>query len=70
VAHTDILNAARGPKEQFDFELKKASESASHEVVGLLSSAAEASTNLADAGAEAIESSEKTLRFAKADAKR
>ncbi|MFM0521272.1 MULTISPECIES: TIGR01841 family phasin [Caballeronia] len=67
---TDILNEARGPIEQFGFGLKKATESASQEAVGLLSSAAEASTDLADAGAEAIESSEKAVRAAKADAKR
>ncbi|WP_277182602.1 TIGR01841 family phasin [Caballeronia sp. BR00000012568055] len=67
---TDILNEARGPMEQFGFVLKKASDSASKEAVGLLAGAAEASTNLADAGAGVIESSEKALRSAKAEGKR
>ena len=67
---TDILNEARGPIEQFGFRPKKASETASQEAVGLLSSVSEASTVPADSGAEAIESFEKAVRSAKPDAKR
>lgn len=67
---TDILNEARGPMEQFGFGLKNASETASQEAVGLLSSASEASAVPVDAGAEAIESFENAVRSAKVDAKR
>ncbi|WP_181290917.1 phasin family protein [Caballeronia novacaledonica] len=62
---TDILNEARGPLEQFGFEVKRASESVSQVPVALVSSIANASDD-----AEAIAQSEKSVRLSKVDSKR
>jgi len=67
---TDILNEASGPLKQFGFELKGVTDSVSQKPLALLSDIARTSTDVADAGAEAISESEKALRPSKADSKR
>ncbi len=67
---TDILNEVRGPLKQFGFDLKSASESVSQEPLALVSNIAKASTDVANAGADTIEASEKAVRPVKAESKR